>query len=144
MNTCVPATGAGRGQLPAPQAPVTATPRGAARPSSPPAPATATSQSSPPAPARPPARPRRLLLLRPASGTARTGHGHVQGGSASVLAAGAGHGQRSLSSLLFAVVAVPALAVVAIPAGGARHGHVCVGLAGVEILQRGTCRKHIR
>ena len=27
----------------------------------------------------------------------------------------------------------------AVPAGGARRGHVCVGIAGVEILQRGTC-----
>ena len=73
-------------------------------------------------------------------------------------AAGAVRGQRSLSSLLFAVVAVPAggarratsralvgVAVVdlffaaAVPAGGDRRGHVCVGIAGVEILQRGTC-----
>ena len=125
----VPAAGAGSCQLPAPQAPVTATSRGAARPSSPP----------------PPAGPS--------------------------LRGGACRGQRSLSSLsslLFAVVGVPALTVVAIPAGGAtsralvgdavvdlffaaavpaggaRRGHVCVGIVGVEILQRGTSRKHIR
>ena len=40
---------------------------------------------------RPPARPRRRLRPRPASGTAGGGHGHVQGGNASVLVAGAGH-----------------------------------------------------
>ena len=30
------------------------------------------------------------------------------------------------------------------PPGGARRDHVCVGIAGVEILQRGSCRKHVK
>ena len=75
---------------------------------------------------------------------------------------------RRCCSAMFAVVAVPVFAVVAVPAGGdtfralvgvavvdlffaaavpaggARRGHVCVGIAGVESLQRGTSRKHIR
>ena len=114
-------------------------------------------------PGRKCARPRRRRRPRPASGATCAGHGHVPGGSAPVLAAmaagrgrhrsqppaqaaaaGTGHGQRSLSSLLFAVVAVPALAVVAVPAGGARRGHVprarrrrCCG----PLLRRGRPRR---
>ena len=48
------------------------------------------------------------------------------------------------SRALVGVAAVDLFFAAAVPAGGARHGHVCVGIAGVEILQRGTCRKHIR
>ena len=44
--------------------------------------------------------PRRRSRPRPAPGAAGAGHGHFQGGSVSVLATGAGRGQRLLSSPL--------------------------------------------
>ena len=43
------------------------------------------------------------------------------------------------SRALVGVAVVDLFFAAAVPAGGARHGHVCVGIAGVEILQRGTC-----
>ena len=73
--------------------PPTVLSRGAARPSSPPATATAAGRSSPPAPAAAAGRSSPPL---PASGAAGAGHGHVLGGSASVLAAGADRGRRPL------------------------------------------------
>ena len=124
-----------------------------------PAPATATSRGQR-------ASPRRRRRQRPASGAAGAGHGQVRGGSASIFAAGAGRGQRSLSSpwctssspgpsqqvapaasrsrALIGVAVLDLFLAAAIPAGGARRGHVCVGIAGIEILQRGSCRKHIK
>ena len=81
---------------------------------------------------------------QPATAGAGRGRRHRSQPPAQAAAAGTGHGQRSLSSLLFAVVAVPALAVVAVPAGGARRGHVprarrrrCCG----PLLRRGRPRR---
>ena len=48
------------------------------------------------------------------------------------------------SRALVCVAVVDLYYAAAVPAGGARHGHVYVGIPGVEILQWETCRKHIR
>ena len=43
-----------------------------------------------------------------------------------------------------AVAVVDLFFAAAVPADGIRRDHVCIGIAGVEILQWGSCQKHIK
>ena len=138
------------GSAPVPAAalpePAAATSRGAARPSSPPAPAAASFKLAVAAAAsadacfaatvqwaaRPPRPCQARSLASPLWTTSSPWPSPQEAPAAATPCA------------LVCVAVVDLFFAAAVLAGGARRSQVYVGIAGVEILQRGSCRKHIR
>ena len=104
----------------------------------------------------------RLCRPQPASGAAGVSHSYVPGGSAPFLAAAPSSAQRSLSSPL-CLSSSQQLSKQVVPAAATSRGLVGVAvvdlffaaavpacgvefqrIAGIEILQQGSCQKHIK